>query len=54
MKCETELGMKQIICLIENQDEILRSNELRVLLKARVEEKESIISCLEDDITALH
>ena len=43
MKFETELGMKQKILSIENQDEVLRLDELRELLKARAGEKKSTI-----------
>ena len=43
MKSETELGMKQKILSIENQDEVLRLDELRELLKARAGEKKSTI-----------
>ena len=53
MKYETELGMKQTILSIKIQDEVLRLNELRELLKSRAREK-STISCLEEDIIALH
>ena len=53
MKYETELGMKETMLLIENQDEVLRLNWLRELLKAKVWENESTISCMEEDITAL-
>ena len=52
MKSETELGMKQKILSIENQDEVLRLDELRELLKARAGEKKSTILWLEEDITA--
>ena len=44
MKCKTELGMKQTILSTENQDEVLRLNELRELLKAMVGGKNSTIS----------
>ena len=43
MKSETELGMKQKILSIENQNEVLRLDELRELLKARAGENKSTI-----------
>ena len=43
MKFETELGMKQKILSIENQNEVLRLDELRELLKARAGENKSTI-----------
>ena len=39
LNTETELGMKKTMAWIKNQDEIVRANELRELLEARVEEK---------------
>ena len=53
MKYETELGMKQTILSIKIQDEVLRLNELRELLKSRAREKSTIL-CLEEDIITLH
>merc|ERR1712161_57815 len=49
----TELGMKQKILSKENQDEIIRLDELRESLGARAGENERTISCLKEDIKEL-
>merc|ERR1712238_132014 len=53
LKSETELVMKQKILSKENQDEIIRLNELRESLGARAGENERTISCLKEDIKEL-
>ena len=53
LKSETELGMKQKILSKENQDKIIRLNELRESLGARAGENERTISCLKEDIKEL-
>ena len=50
---ETELGVKQKILSKNNQDEITRLDELKLLWEARAGEKESIISCLRENIRSL-
>ena len=50
---ETELGVKQDILSKNNQDEITRLDELKLLWEARAGEKESIISCLKENIRSL-
>ena len=54
IKSETKLGIKEKIISIDNQDEVLRSNDIREWLKTRTREKESTISWFEEDITAIH
>ena len=44
IKSETKLGIKEKIISIDNQDEVLRSNDIREWLKTRTREKESTIS----------
>ena len=53
LKSETELGMKQKTLSKENQDKIIRLNELRESLGARAGENERTISCLKEDIKEL-
>ena len=45
MKSETELGMKKKTLSKENQDKIIRLNELRESLRVRAGENERTISC---------
>ena len=49
LKSETELGMKKKTLSKDNQDNIIRLNELRESLGARVGENERTISCLKED-----
>ena len=53
LKSETELGMKQKTLSKENQDKIIRLNELRKSLGSRAGENERTISYLKEDIKAL-
>merc|ERR1712238_629572 len=53
LKSETELVMKQKILSKENQDKIIRMDELRESLGARAGENERTISCLKEDIKEL-
>ena len=50
---ETELGVKQKILSKNNQDEITKLDELKLLWEARAGKKESIISCMKENIRSL-